>query len=327
MAKQGINGWVVLVIALLAYAFIPGVQNAVNGIFGQVGPAPAPTSGGTTSPTICPIEDTTVQVDTNDKFSKATEASNGSHRIFVDNVDRGYVAEGGTFSVSPGQEYKVILVQNSTGYYPATKTGTVPCRGTLDVSGGVAIYDNSLTFTQWDENGQVITATGSVAVDMSADSVYTLPFKIAVTSKQSFGNPDHVGNGNVLCASYNRTAYDSFKVDGAKTAPVPNQISTGSTNETSCYYIPVIQNDPDVADGTKISELLVDGYYTGSWIVDTSSTYSDPGANTEGNLSYFAIDTAHDLDASTLAEIFDVEDETNNNLGVLVVQSAVIERV
>ena len=327
--KQGINGWVVLVVALLAYAFIPGVQNAVNNIFGQVGPAPSQPGGGApvAPPMICPIEDTTVQVDSNDKFARNTEAGNGSHRIFVDGVDRGFVAESGTFSASPGQAYKIILVQNSTGHYPVVKEGTIPCKGTLDVSGGVAAYDNSLTFTQWDENGQVITATGTVAVDMSADSVFTLPFKIAVTSKQAFGDPDHVGNGNIVCASYNRTAFDLLKVDGAKSAPIPNQISTGSSNETSCWYAPVIQNDPDVADGTMISDLLIDGYYTGNWIVDTSSSYSDPGANTEGNLSYFAVDTTHDLDATTLADIFSVEDETNTNLGVLVGQSAVIERV
>lgn len=327
--KQGINGWVVLVVALLAYAFIPGVQNSINGIFGQVGPAPTQPGGGTPAvmPTICPIEDTTVQIDTQDKFAKNTEISNGSHRVFIDGVDRGYVAEAGSLSASPGQEYKIIIAENSTGYYSVIKTGTIPCKGTLDVTGGAAIFDNSPTITQWNENGEVITATGSTAVDLSASAIVTAPFKIAVTSKQAFGNPDHPGNGNAVCINYNKTAFDEIKVDGAKKAPVPTQISTGSTNETMCWYFPAIQNDPDVADGTKVSDLLYDGEWKANWIVDAATSYSDPGANTEGNLSYFLVDTDHDLNADTLADIFDLEDETNNNLGILVTASSNIERV
>src|SRR3990167_338823 len=111
-----------------------------------------------------------------------------------------------------------------------------------------------------------------------------------VTSKQSFGNPDHPGKGNVVCFSYNKSQYDTIKVDGAASAPVPNAVSSGSSNETNCWYVPVIQNSADIADGTKVSNLVVDGKYEGSIIVDTSSTYSDPGV-TQGNLTIVAVDT------------------------------------
>ena len=267
--------------------------------------------------TICdPSAKVTLAVDSWDTFAKNTEITNGSHRIFIDNIDKGYLAEGGTITVSPNQGYRVILGENSTSHYSVEKLGTVPCSGTVNVAGGLATYDNSLAFTIFNEDGQTIQqATAETDTqDLSASSVFTLPFKITVTSKQSFGNPDHPGKGNVVCFSYNKSQYDEIKVDGAASAPVPNAVSSGSSNETNCWYVPVIQNSADIADGTKVSNLVVDGKYEGSIIVDTSSTYSDPGV-TQGNLTIVAVDTDLDLNADTLATIYDVEDESSNNLG------------
>ncbi|MBI4036840.1 hypothetical protein HY385_00235 [Candidatus Daviesbacteria bacterium] len=329
------SGWTILVIALLAYAFVPPVQNFVNGIFGGLGGGAGTgggavgtggTSGGAADTggviTICdPSAKVTLAVDSWDKFAASSEITNGSHRVFIDGVDKGYLAEGGTITVSPKQKYRIILGENSTSHYSKEILGEVPCTGTVNVAGGLAAYDNSLTFTVFNEDGQTIQqATGETdTIDLSANSVFTLPFKITVTSKQSFGNPDHPGKGDVVCFAYNKSQYDEIKVDGATGAPSPNQISTGSSNETACWYIPVIQNSPDVLDGTKVSDSIVDGKYEGNIIIDTSASYSDPGA-TQGNLTLSAIDTDLDLNGDTLASIYSFQDESNNDLGSVVEQ-------
>lgn len=326
-----LNFWTITVIALLAYAFIPGVQTFVGGIFGGSSGGTGGTggsggSGGTGGTgggtvTICdPSAKVTLSVDTNDKFASASDITNGSHRVFVDGLDKGFVSEGGTLTVAPKQKYKVVLGQNSTSHYPVVKEGEVPCSGTLNVGGGLAAMDNSLTFTVWNENGQVLSTTQTQ--DVNSNDVLTLPFKIAVTSKQSFGDPDHPGIGNVLCTVYNKTAYDSVKVDGASKAPAPTAVSTGSVNETACYYVPVVQNDPAVADGTKVSDKVVDGRYDGNFILDASSTFTS--ANPGHNVTFTVSDSSVDLDADTLALIFDIEDETNNNLGTDVEQMGTI---
>ena len=331
-----ISGWTILVIALLAYAFVPPVQSFVNGLFsglggGDSGAGGTGGTGGTSDGsaggvggviTICdPSAKVTLAVDSWDKFAASSEITNGSHRIFIDGIDKGYLAEGGTITVSPKQKYRIIFGENSTSHYSVERIGDVPCEGTLNVAAGLATYDTSLIFTVFNEDGQTIQqASGETdTVDLSANSIFTLPFKITVTSKQSFGNPAHPGKGAVVCFQYNKTQYDDIKVDGASLASVPNQVSTGSTNESSCWYIPVIQNSPDVLDGTKVSELAVDGKYEGNMIVDTSASYSDPGA-VDGNLTIIAADTDIDLHGDTLETLFGPEDEVNNNLGTDVQQ-------
>ena len=331
-----ISGWTILVIALLAYAFVPPVQSFVNGLFsglggGDSGAGGTGGTGGTSDGsaggvggviTICdPSAKVTLAVDSWDKFAASSEITNGSHRIFIDGIDKGYLAEGGTITVSPKQKYRVVLGENSTSHYSKEILGEVPCTGTVNVAGGLAIYDTSLVFTIFNEDGQTIQqASGETdTVDLSANSVFTLPFKITVTSKQSFGNPDHPGKGDIVCFDYNKTQYDSIKVDGSTTAPTPNEVSTGASNESACWYIPVIQNSPDVLDGTKVSDLITDGKYEGNMIIDTSASYSDPGI-TQGNLTITVVDTDLDLHADTLETLFGPEDETNNNLGTNVQQ-------
>ena len=325
---QKMNGWVILIVALLAYAFVTPFQGFVNNLFAGVGGGAA--AGGTDTGTgtgtgdtggqvitICdPSAKTTLTVSSWDLFARNTEITNGSHRIFVDDVDRGYLSEDGSLTVSPKQQYRVVLGENSTSSYSVEKIGTVPCEGTVQVSGGLATFDNSVSFTVFNEDGETIQqASGETnTIDLSANSIFTLPFKLTVTSKQSFGNPNHPGKGDIVCFAYNKSQYDEMKVDGATAAPTPNQISTGSTNETSCWYVPVIQNSPDVVDGTKVSDLVVDGKYEGNIIIDTSASYVDPGA-IEGNLSIYAVDTDIDLHGDTLVTLFSPQDEQNNDLG------------
>ncbi len=301
MANGKINGWTILVVLLLLYAFVPAFSGMVNGIFGGLGGGitPTTTAPGVTIP--CPIEDVTVTISSNNAYSKGTDITDGDHRVFVNGIDKGYTSEDGSVTVSPDDEITVIFGENSTTYYSEVKTKTAPCSGTLEMHGDLAAYDITPTFTIWTEEGQVAT-TSANAQDMGSDTIYNNPIRIKTTSKYSIGNPTNPGKGNVLCFHYNSTNFDSVKLDGADSVAIPKNLTGIAKKTASCFSIPVIPNDPNV--GT-------DGTWEGMIISDTAGTEPDQSSN----VSILLFDTAVDLDGDTLEIIYGVEDEDKNDLG------------
>src|SRR3990167_7603688 len=166
MANGKIDIWVVLVVLLVLYAIVPAFQSTVNGLLQGIGGgravAPASVAGTPILPTIpCPIEDVTVTYTSYDLYSRASDITNGAHRVFVGGTDKGYKAEDGTITVAPGDNIKVIFGENSTSHYSAIKEVTAPCSGTLEVSSGLAAFDDTPSFTIWTEDGQVQSATAN----------------------------------------------------------------------------------------------------------------------------------------------------------------------
>jgi len=309
-----IDIWVVLVVLLVLYAVVPAFQNTVNGLLGGIGGTG--TGGGTTlppAPTLpCPIEDVTVTVTSFDLYSQNSDITNGSHRVFVGGTDKGYVAEGGSVTVAPENNVKVIFGENSTSHYSVVKEQTAPCAGTLEISAGLVAYDNSPSFTIWTEEGQVQSATANNQ-SMATDTVYNNPLRIKSTSKTSLGNPTHPDKGNIVCLQYNRTAYDSMSIDGADPSLTPNAVPAQASYKESCYYIPVIPNDPN--DGN-------DGEWNGEIVTDTSATWVGGTDAQYANVTIY--DTDLDLDADTLAIIYGVEDEDKNDIGSLASGATII---
>lgn len=302
MAKGGINWWVVLVIGILAYAFVPAVQTFVDGIFGGVGGGVTPTQP--SQPKIpCPIEDTTVTFNQVNAYAKATAAADGSARVFQNGVDAGYVADGSTKSFSPGDKLTVIYAENSsaTGYYSDIEEVTVPCSGTLQLQGELADLDVTPTFTFWTEAGEVMSS--SVSENADTDSAYNFPVRIRATSKYSFSNPGISANP-LLCIDYNNTLLTKAELLDATSVPVPKQLITGNT--TVCFEIEPIPNDPTNMD---------DGEWNGEIYVETATGFD------KGNTSVCVIDADVDLDADTLEIILAVEDEDNNDLGMTLAKS------
>ncbi len=300
MANGKINGWTILVVLLLLYAFVPAFSGMVNGIFGGLGAA-QPASVVPTGPTIpCPIEDVTVTISSNNAYSKGSDITDGDHRVFVNGIDKGYKVEDGSITVSPDDEITVIFGENSTTYYSVVQTVTAPCSGTLEMHGDLAAYDVTPTFTIWTEEGQVAT-TSANAQDMGSDTIYNNPIRIKSTSKYSIGNPNHPGVGNALCFHYNNTNFDSIKLDGADPVAIPRNLTGISSKTASCFSIPVIPNDPNNGN---------DGEWNGMIISDTSSTEPDQSSN----VSILLFDTAVDLDGDTLEILYGIEDEDKNDL-------------
>ena len=298
MANGKIGGWTVVVVLLILYAILPGFQGSVNGFLAGLGLGVAPTvDDGITIP--CPIEDVTVTLTSANMFSKGSDITNGSHRVFVNGIDKGYIAEDGTLTASPDDEIKVIFGENSSSAYSVIEDAVAPCSGTFDMDAGLATYDNSPTFTVYDEYDNVNTAAANLQV-MTQDEIYENDLRLKVSTKQAYGNPDHPGKGNILCFQYNETTFDSVKLEGAATSFTPKALTSAASTVSSCFYIPVLANSP-----TDTS----DGEWNGVIVTDTSST--QPATS---NVSIYLYDSCIDLNADTLAIIYDVEDEDKNAL-------------
>ena len=300
--KGKIGGWTVVVVLLILYAILPGFQGSVNGFLAGLGLGVAPTvDDGITIP--CPIEDVTVTLTSANMFSKGSDITNGSHRVFVNGIDKGYIAEDGTLTASPDDEIKVIFGENSSSAYSVIEDAVAPCSGTYDMDAALATYDNSPTFTVYDEYNNVNTKDANVQA-MSQDEIYENDLRLKITTKQAYGNPDHPGKGNILCFQYNQT-FDSVKLEGAETSFTPKALTSAANTVSSCFYIPVLANSP-----TDTS----DGEWNGVIVTDTGS--NDPSA-AGYNITIALYDSCIDLHADTLDIIYNVEDEDKNALCAL----------
>lgn len=323
------TGWVILVVAILLYAFnIAGIKTTVDKLIGGAGGTGGGTGGGTTPPVEIPcfIEDTTIALDSYDKFAKGTEPTgtvNSFHRVWVNGVDQGWKSEGAEITASPGDKVTVWFGGNQTGYdssgaayYSEVVEKEVPCAGTMKLEAGLVAYDTSVTFTLKTDDDQVASETNKQAMD--GDSRYDMPIRLKVNSKYGYGNPGTAKN--ILCSTYNTTTISEIKLDGADAAYQPAAIAGAVSNPTSgamaggwdadCYYIPTMLNDPEVAN---------DEYWDGVLAITTAGTAPDDGTNDTTRVWLF--DTGIDLNADTYEFIYDVQDEDNNDLGQLATQN------
>lgn len=298
MAQPKFDFWTISVILIILYVFFPPFTGMVNNLTGGLGTSTTTT---TVLPELpCPIEDTTVTLTSHDKYAAGTDISNGSHRVFVNGIDKGYTAEDGTFTASPGDKVQVIFGENSTSHYSKIVSKEVACSGTMELVGDLAAYDNSPSFTIWAEDGSVQSSSAN-AEAMGADTAYNNEMKIKVTSKKAYGNPDHPGKGNIICFLRNTTTMDSVTLDGAKSAYTPNAANTTGGKQQDCWYFPIIVNDPNDAN---------DGEFIGTVVTDTAATQP----TTHDNITIHIFDSCVDLDADTLEILYDVQDEDKNAL-------------
>jgi len=316
MNKKGqkfkFDPWMIAVGVILLFVFNVGgfgdwVQGMIPGQNEQVTPD-QPTPTGAT----CPVEDTTVTVSSHNKYAAGTTPSGSEHRVFVNGVDNGYTADSGTFTASPGDKVVVILNENATDYYSKKLEFEVPCKGTYSADGGVAAIDTSMDIVTWSSSAVVQSSVSTGQEAMDASATYEIPIRVKTTSKYSYGNPDHNGNGNVMCFQYNTTVFNSFVLDGATSAPTPQAQAASVGHESSCYYFPVIPNDPQADDGQ----------FDGTINIETAGT-APQAANSNTTVVYL-YDVAVDLDADTLDWINNVEDEDKNDLGDTQSQNATI---
>lgn len=311
--KQKNKSYVVLGILLVIGLFTSGIVGELPNLAAgdtaplAAGDIPAVTTPTTTTGdlTFCTVEDTTVTLNDENMFAKGTGVTgDGAHRVFLNGFDKGYIADGGSFTASPGNLVRVLFDENSssvsTGAYTNEVIVTVPCDGTLDLTGSVCQYDTSPKVTIYNEDGDAMSAT--VGETMSADSEYTWDFKIRASNNLCAGNINAPGKGNIFCLEYNKTQIDKIEavsIEGVTTiekTSAPESISVAATNETSCFYIPAVGDN---------------GIVNGVMVVTTDAAVNPA----EDNITYLLFDSDLDLDADTLVTVEGVEDEDDNDLG------------
>lgn len=305
MYKQGqARGNALLWIGIIVVAVLVFKPDLLSGLGLGTSAAPAVPGAPASTPGVIQtaVDEVTVTLNTWDKLTKNTEIGNGSHRVFLNDVDKGWFADGGSFKASPGDNLVVYFGLNSTSNYPVKKTYTVAqTKGTLEASAGLLAIDSTLTLTGFDKNGAVISATNTQA--LTNNDVQSVKVRATASSKTGFGDVDLPGKGNIVCLQGNLTSYDSLKIDGAAKAYQPQAQTSSTGNSVWCYYWAPIQDDPAVSgDGEWEAVMSID-------VKDVNPT----GANSNITINFY--DSGFDLNADSLVEIMEVEDESGNDLG------------
>jgi hypothetical protein len=287
---------------LIAFPAIPG---KISEMFGLEAPAPAPTPtpGPVPSPTPgCYIEDTTMSLTSEEMFNPTT-STGGDHRIWINGRDAGYIVEGSSMTVSPGDKYKILWVENSTTHYGKVTEGTVPCSGTLKLHEKLYDIDDGRAATTWanlfNDDGTLNTGSGTAYnLSLAAGEVVDVEIHLKSTFEDSIGNPA-VEFPNVLTCSVNTTAYDDLVLAGYDETSKPAIRVSAASMDYYSWKLPAIVSQEKV-------ELLL--------TIDVDNT-NDPVDDSEWITCYLD-DGDYDRHSDTNEIIFGVEDDQDGNLGL-----------
>lgn len=251
---------------------------------------------------LCTLEDISLQVGSNRLGKAGTEPGEG-FRMFVNGQDKGIKAEDSSTTVATDDDYVIYAGENSTTYYTVKLTGNVDCKDPYSVFAELPLIDTSVTYVITNDDGTLNSAS---ALSIDQDEIVTIDISSKVDADQYYGNPQ--ADNNLLTCVYNKTM---FKVDLANAAKVntPNIHAAGisTTNTTATFVV------DKLANGVKReNELTIEA------IGD-----SDPGAAED--IVCYEYDKDYDLNADTLAEILDVQDEDYNDLGATATVSFTID--
>lgn len=256
----------------------------------------------------CNVEDTTVSFNHVNLYSQGTTVTQGARILLFDGEMNSQVANGGSKTFSPGDQYKVLsgnlttALTGGTDYYPQYHEGALPCGGTTTIQGKLAMAESQANtiFTYWNSNEQANTAQA-----LGANDVKTAKIRFAVGDNRCFGNPYAAERGgkNIMCLTASSSNYASLELvtlsgTPIEAAPRPKAATAVAGNDTWCYQWDVI------CDNNEFNAKLI------------IKAATEPVTAT--NISISLHDVSFDFDADTLALITGVEDEarTRNDIGV-----------
>jgi hypothetical protein len=177
--------WIWIIIAgLIVLVLKPDILSGIGGGTGTVDDTVAAVCGDSvcsvgeiyTCPGDCGqaclnVEDTTLTFGPSKGYDfHNTSLTSEWHRVFINGEDQGLKKDSTTMTVSPGDKIDVYYGANSSLYYAAKHSFTVPCKGavqtgTLPDSEAERLYwlvkvgSSAPTITVLDSTGQVINAT------------------------------------------------------------------------------------------------------------------------------------------------------------------------
>jgi hypothetical protein len=305
----------VLVVYLLFPAQIGGLTNSLAKSLGmEVKETPSGSGAGTgavnTGACVDPTVKVTMTLNAEDAYAPTT-VPGGDNRIWINGKDQGLVAQGSSLTVSPGDDYVILWVSNSTTYYGKVTRGEVPCSGTLRLKEELYPWVNSKAsttlFNVYNEQGQVGTALTTASgtyynASLDAGDVETLKFEIKGVYKYAMSNPELDGDA-ILACKYNQTSYDDLVIDmdgftdKVVTCPA-TQLVSATGFQWKCFAAPSLVSNEKV---------------TGSLTVDVDDTYTPDSDANDIYCEIFDADyTTHTINGDIISG---VEDDVNTNLG------------
>jgi hypothetical protein len=258
-----------------------------------------------------PTVKVTMTVTSEDAYAPTTTPG-GDERVWINGKDQGKVANSNSITVSPGDSYVVLWVENSSTYYGKVSKGKVPCSGTLrlheELYKWVASKSSTTLFNVYNEQGQVGCAAEDESscgtyynITLDAGDVETVNFEMKGIYKYAMSNPELDGEGIVAC-KYNKTAFDDIVLewDGFSNDEVscPNLITPAAGYLWACFKAPAIASNAKK---------------TGTLTIDVDDTYA-PDCDAD-DIKCFVYDADYDIHSITNEIIHGVEDDQDTGLG------------
>lgn len=246
----------IILLVAIVLLMIPGVPDKISSFLGLSAPAGggSGTGSNTNSNGACidPTVKVTMTLDSEEMYSPTTTPG-GDNAVWLNGKYVGTVPNAGTLTVSPGDQYKILWVSNSSTHYGKVTEGVVPCSGTLRLHEKLYKMDLGSASTTWanvyNEKGQDNSVTTN-NITLNAGDVKSVKVEVKGTYKKSIGNVNIGANSNILACKYNTTALQSVAI-GSYPQATPTILDTGAAGYSwTAVQFPVL-------DSNKLETFLV----------------------------------------------------------------------
>ena len=228
--------------------------------------------------------------------------------------DKGLILmDSGTTDTKPKASYTLYFGENSSAYYTHPLDYTAPCEdATDDKTGILCTIDTTPSITVFDEFGRPMTVVGTNDQTIGTGESVDVSVQVKVSADQCFGNP-YAPKKNAICFGYNSTAYESVSVIGGTALATPFAVAANSVSDVGGLSQVYKCFELDLLKDVERATLNVN--------IKAASSINPGGVN--NNISVTVNDIAFDLDADTLDEIWDFQDEDDNELGITTITTPV----
>ena len=268
----GMIGLVPGLIALASPSTIPFLQTEIGLGGGALSAGTGISLPDKPSSVICAVEDTTVTLSSNNKYTATS--TGGTHRYRINGAPAQTVSDAGTLTASPGDTLQILWGNETIGnYFGSVSNEVIPCVGTKTFTTDL-VQNGTLTVEVFNEEGNLID-TVQENETLAAGDVVTLSARLKGTYQRGFPY------GGVMVVEFNGTGSSSQIDDvilsfGGSETSVPSiySITLGTFARTKAYTIPSI-----------ISNQILDG----SIVIDADDT-NNPGSAGDPLLTFYPND-------------------------------------
>lgn len=234
---------------------------------------------------------TTVTIKAFDTINRGTSDGEGKHRVYLNGDVLAEVADGGTVTMSPGDEYSVLYDYNNSelgsSFYPALEKGVVKCAGTVLLAGYLDDKPSAnVTMKVFNSDDSLINSGTDTEV-LGTNEEVTMLFKVKATSEDSFGS-----EAALIVFDAHQLAFSDIKLSGANEVSAPGIHSSAASFKAYAFEVPAIMgssyNQFDLtlktgATNPGISHNVTVTFYDKSLYVDAETGEIQNGYSDEDN--------------------------------------------